>query len=151
MKGVSHGLSSLLSPRVSKDKWNGPNGLEEKEIWVEEDQLFEVRGKSQTSLALLQMSAGVRCMFLLRPCSRASVPLPGLILNHQGSDCVCFVATGSCSGAQAGLNSGSSCLSLPGAGITAYSRIWLPVFFSPWQGVGETGSHIVQYVLGLLG
>lgn len=53
MKGVSHGFSSLLSPRVSKDKWNSPNGLEEKEIWVEEDQLFDVRGKPQIALALL--------------------------------------------------------------------------------------------------
>ncbi|XP_005345462.1 telomeric repeat-binding factor 2 isoform X1 [Microtus ochrogaster] len=31
------------NPKVSKDKWNGPNGLEEKEIWVEEDQLFDVQ------------------------------------------------------------------------------------------------------------
>ncbi|XP_038168974.1 telomeric repeat-binding factor 2 isoform X2 [Arvicola amphibius] len=31
------------NPKVSKDKWNSPNGLEEKEIWVEEDQLFDVR------------------------------------------------------------------------------------------------------------
>lgn len=54
MKGVSHGFSSLFSPRqVSKDKWNSPNGLEEKEIWVEEDQLFDVQGKPQIALALL--------------------------------------------------------------------------------------------------
>ncbi|XP_060248002.1 telomeric repeat-binding factor 2 isoform X2 [Meriones unguiculatus] len=29
-------------PRVSKGKWDSRNGLEEKEVWMEEDELFEV-------------------------------------------------------------------------------------------------------------
>ncbi|XP_028624582.1 telomeric repeat-binding factor 2 isoform X2 [Grammomys surdaster] len=33
--------------RASKDKWNSPNGLEEKEVWTEEDQLFEVQASSE--------------------------------------------------------------------------------------------------------
>ncbi|XP_075833206.1 telomeric repeat-binding factor 2 isoform X1 [Microtus pennsylvanicus] len=35
------------NPKVSKDKWNSPNGLEEKEIWVEEDQLFDVQAPNE--------------------------------------------------------------------------------------------------------
>ncbi|XP_051024660.1 telomeric repeat-binding factor 2 isoform X1 [Acomys russatus] len=34
-------------PRISKDKWNSPNGLEEKEVWMEEDQLFQVQAPSE--------------------------------------------------------------------------------------------------------
>ncbi|XP_059120035.1 telomeric repeat-binding factor 2 isoform X2 [Peromyscus eremicus] len=43
----------VVDPEVSKDKWNGPNGLEEKEIWVEEDQLFEVRAPDEDKSATL--------------------------------------------------------------------------------------------------
>ncbi|XP_028624581.1 telomeric repeat-binding factor 2 isoform X1 [Grammomys surdaster] len=35
------------NPKASKDKWNSPNGLEEKEVWTEEDQLFEVQASSE--------------------------------------------------------------------------------------------------------
>lgn len=34
-------------PKASKDKWNSPNGLEEKEVWLEEDQLFEVQAPGE--------------------------------------------------------------------------------------------------------
>ncbi|XP_021076006.1 telomeric repeat-binding factor 2 isoform X2 [Mus pahari] len=34
-------------PKASKDKWNSPNGLEEKEVWEEEDQLFEVQAPGE--------------------------------------------------------------------------------------------------------
>lgn len=41
-----HILSSCWSPlRLPKGKWNSPNGVEEKETWVEEDELFQVQGK----------------------------------------------------------------------------------------------------------
>ncbi|XP_036044437.1 telomeric repeat-binding factor 2 isoform X2 [Onychomys torridus] len=43
----------VVSPEASKDKWNGPNGLEEKEIWVEEDQLFEVQAPDEDKSATL--------------------------------------------------------------------------------------------------
>lgn len=36
-------LSSLR--RLPKGKWNSSNGVEEKETWVEEDELFDVQGK----------------------------------------------------------------------------------------------------------
>lgn len=35
------------NPKASKDKWSSPNGLEEKEVWSEEDQLFEVRAPGE--------------------------------------------------------------------------------------------------------
>lgn len=38
-------LSSLSLLRVPKGKWNSSNGVEEKETWVEEDELFHVQGK----------------------------------------------------------------------------------------------------------
>lgn len=59
VEGVFHAPSSLLFPRTSKDKWNSPNGLEEKEVWVEEDQLFQVRGKLQILPSLSGMFAAV--------------------------------------------------------------------------------------------
>ncbi|OBS67289.1 hypothetical protein A6R68_04182, partial [Neotoma lepida] len=46
-RALNQPLTGEKNPKVSKDKWNSPNGLEEKEIWAEEDQLFEVRGKPQ--------------------------------------------------------------------------------------------------------
>ncbi|NP_001273129.1 telomeric repeat-binding factor 2 isoform 3 [Mus musculus] len=37
----------VVNPKASKDKWNSPNGLEEKEVWLEEDQLFEVQAPGE--------------------------------------------------------------------------------------------------------
>lgn len=52
--------------RVPKAKWNSSNGVEEKETWVEEDELFQVQGKPEGShwslsltLAEVQMHATV--------------------------------------------------------------------------------------------
>nr|XP_054367248.1 telomeric repeat-binding factor 2 isoform X3 [Mirounga angustirostris] len=35
------------NPKVPKGKWNSSNGVEEKETWVEEDELFQVQEKGQ--------------------------------------------------------------------------------------------------------
>lgn len=85
MKGVSHGFSSLLSPRVSKDKWNSPNGLEEKEIWMEEDRLFNVQGKPQIALVLLLKCDACYC--------RVHVASPSVPVRQQHchkSECIWF-------------------------------------------------------------
>ncbi|XP_059120034.1 telomeric repeat-binding factor 2 isoform X1 [Peromyscus eremicus] len=52
-RALNQPLTGEKNPKVSKDKWNGPNGLEEKEIWVEEDQLFEVRAPDEDKSATL--------------------------------------------------------------------------------------------------
>ena len=65
---------TLSSPwfylRVTKGKWNSSNGVEEKETWVEEDELFQVQGKPEDShwslsltLAEVQMHATVTSVF----------------------------------------------------------------------------------------
>nr|XP_055161460.1 telomeric repeat-binding factor 2 isoform X2 [Nyctereutes procyonoides] len=41
--------SSQKNPKVPKGKWNSSNGVEEKETWVEEDELFQVRAPDEES------------------------------------------------------------------------------------------------------
>ncbi|KAL6080227.1 hypothetical protein STEG23_010348 [Scotinomys teguina] len=52
-RALNQPLTGEKNPKVSKDKWNSPNGLEEKEIWAEEDQLFEVRAPDEDKPATL--------------------------------------------------------------------------------------------------
>uniref|UniRef100_A0A452QCG6 Telomeric repeat binding factor 2 n=1 Tax=Ursus americanus TaxID=9643 RepID=A0A452QCG6_URSAM len=51
-------LPGEKNPKVPKGKWNSSNGVEEKETWVEEDELFQVQGKlghSPWSLTLAEL------------------------------------------------------------------------------------------------
>lgn len=87
-RGVGEGsvswLTLLFSPRASKDKWNSPNGLEEKEVWSEEDQLFEVRGKASCRCSLKCEACYLTVGFMLqKPLPPGeTVALPDLIWNH---------------------------------------------------------------------
>lgn len=58
-RALSQPHTGEKNPKTSKDKWNSPNGLEEKEVWLEEDQLFQVRGKLQILPSLSGMFAAV--------------------------------------------------------------------------------------------
>lgn len=42
-----HTLSPCSLLRLPKGKWNSSNGVEEKETWAEEDELFDVQGKPE--------------------------------------------------------------------------------------------------------
>ncbi|GAB1293623.1 Telomeric repeat-binding factor [Apodemus speciosus] len=52
-RALSHPHTGEKNPKAnlntvaSKDKWSSPNGLEEKEVWTEEDQLFEVQAPGE--------------------------------------------------------------------------------------------------------
>ncbi|XP_063103640.1 telomeric repeat-binding factor 2 isoform X2 [Cavia porcellus] len=55
---LSHACPGEKNPKVSKGKWNSSNGVEEKETWIGEDELFQVQGAtgedSTTSVARKQ-------------------------------------------------------------------------------------------------
>ncbi|KAF6289201.1 telomeric repeat binding factor 2 [Rhinolophus ferrumequinum] len=52
---LNHPLPGEKKPKVLKGKWNSSNGVEEKETWVEEDELFQVPdGESTTSVTKKQ-------------------------------------------------------------------------------------------------
>ncbi|XP_006047682.3 telomeric repeat-binding factor 2 isoform X2 [Bubalus bubalis] len=42
-------LPGEKNPKVTKGKWNSSNGVEEKETWVEEDELFQVQAPDEES------------------------------------------------------------------------------------------------------
>ncbi|XP_052022295.1 telomeric repeat-binding factor 2 isoform X2 [Apodemus sylvaticus] len=46
-RALSQPHTGEKNPKASKDKWSSPNGLEEKEVWTEEDQLFEVQAPGE--------------------------------------------------------------------------------------------------------
>ncbi|XP_074170769.1 telomeric repeat-binding factor 2 isoform X2 [Rhinolophus sinicus] len=46
---LNHPLPGEKKPKVLKGKWNNSNGVEERETWVEEDELFQVPDGESTS------------------------------------------------------------------------------------------------------
>ncbi|KAK2085358.1 Telomeric repeat-binding factor 2 [Saguinus oedipus] len=53
-------LPGEKNSKIPKGKWNSSNGVEEKETWVEEDELFPVKGKQEILLGCCLMLAEVQ-------------------------------------------------------------------------------------------